>query len=239
MARDIAPATAVERLAHDLFDGAVGSPLAEEFAAWLSGSARFRGFVETHRTKIRKKLRGAGDPEAQLDIRAELCAAHLLLANRRIDLAFEAYGSGKAGPDFTVSFRGERPFNLEVTRLRHAPDAAALVGSLLIKLHQLRPSAPNALLVAIEGQSADVLDVAATVRSLRARADRKDETLFGRVGVDGTRGFYERFLRLGGIFVWCEGAAGDQRAALWPNPSARISLSDRAARACLLSLRAR
>jgi hypothetical protein len=237
MAQATAPGTAVERLAHDLFDRAPEDPMADELVGWLAGSARFRGFAEAHRDKIRKKLRGATDAEARWDVRAELRVAHLLLADRRIELAFEAYGSGKVGPDFTVSFRGERRIDLEVTRLRRAPETAGY-GPLLAKLRQLRPSVPNALLVAIEGDSAEALDVAAATRLLRARADAKDETFFSSRGFEGTRGFYERYLRLGAVLVWCEGAAGDARAALWSNRSARIALPERAARACLVCLRA-
>lgn len=237
MARATAPGVVVERLAQHLLEGAAGEALAAELTDWLGGSARFRAFAEAHRDKIRKKLRSAAGSEALRDVRAELRTASLLLTDRRIDLAFEAYGSGKRGPDFTVAFRGARTFNLEVTRLRRAPGAAAFDGSLLTKLRQLPPSAPNALLVAIEGESAEALDVAATIRRLRAQADAKDESFFARRGFDGTRGFYERFLRLGAVLVWCEGAAGDQRAALWTNGSARIALPDRVARACVLCLR--
>jgi hypothetical protein len=212
--------------------------MANELAGWLAGSARFRAFADAHRDKIRKKLRGAADAEARRDVRAELRAAHLLLSDRRIELAFEAYGSGKAGPDFTVTFRGERSFNLEVTRLRRAPDAAGSGGQLLAKLRQLPPSVPNVVVVAIEGDSAEALDVAGATSALRARADAKDEAFFINRGFEGTRGFYERYLRLGAVLVWCEGAAGDARVAVWANRSARIPLPERAARACLLSLRA-
>jgi hypothetical protein len=238
VAKSTAPATAVERLAHDLFDRAPDDPMADELAGWLAGSSRFRTFAETHRDKIRKKLRGATDAEARRDVRAELRVAHLLLADRRVDLAFEAYGSGNPGPDFTVAYRGERAFNLEVTRLRGAPGAAAHGGQLLAKLRQLPPSVPNAVLVAIEGESAETFDVAAATRALRARADAKDDAFFASRGFDGTRGFYQRYLRLGAVLVWCEGAAGEARAARWTNRSARIALPERAARACLACLRA-
>ena len=237
MTRAATPRTAVERLEHQLFDGPADDGMAEELVGWLTVSARFRAFAEAHRDKIRKKLRGATDAEARRDLRAELQAAHLLLADRRIELAFEAYGAGKAGPDFTVTFRGERSFNLEITRLRSAPTAAGLSGVLLAKLRQLPPSAPNALLVAIEADGADALDVAAVTRALRSRADRKDETFFATRGFAGTRGFYDRFLRLGAVLVWSEGATGDARAALWTNRSARIAVPERAARACVLNLR--
>jgi hypothetical protein len=172
------------------------------------------------------------DADARRDVRAELRAAYELLADRRIELAFEAYGSGKPGPDFTVTFRGERTFNIEVTRLRRPPDAAGFGRAILAKLRQLPPSAPNALLVAIEGAAAEALDVAAASQALRARADEKDEEFFVARGFDGTRGFYDRYLRLGAVFVWSEGAL-DDRAATWINRSARIPLPDRAVRACL------
>ena len=238
MAGPTAPATAVARLTLDLLDDDASDPLGAELTGWLAGSPRFRGFAETHRAKIRKKLRGAADAEARRDVRAELQAAHLLLADRRIELAFEAYGAGNPGPDFTVAFRGERTFNLEVTRVRRAPDGTAPRGQLLAKLRQLPPSVPNAVLVAIEGDRAEAFDVAGTTQALRARADRKDESFFTSRGFDGTRGFYERYLRLGAVLVWCETAAADERAASWTNRSARIALPGRALRGCVACLRA-
>lgn len=227
----------LEQLGHHVFGPKLTAPMALEFVEWLSDSARFRAFAETHRDKIRKKLRGAADPEALLDVRAELQVARLLLADRRFEVAFEAYGSGKKGPDLTVTFRGGRIFNLEVTRLRRVPDANGLGASLLAKLRQLPPSAPNAVLFAIDGETADALDVAAATRMLRSRADAKEELFFESRGFDGSRGFYERFLRLSTVFVWCEGASGEAQASMWANRSARIALPEPAGRACLRSLR--
>jgi hypothetical protein len=238
MARAAAPRTTVERLAQELFDGRPADPMAEEVATWLVGSKRFRSFAEAHRDKLRKKLRGATDVEARRDVRAELRAAHLLLTDRRIELAFEAYGSGNVGPDFTVTVRGDRTFNLEVTRLRRTPGPAGYGGQLVAKLRQLPPSVPNVLLVAIEGEGADAFNVGAATRALRARADAEDEAFFTSRGLEGTRGFHQRYRRLGAVFVWCEAAAGDARAALWHNESARIPLPGRAAMACLRCLRA-
>lgn len=226
----------VDRLAEALGPDR-GDPLAAELRTWILDSSRFRAFAEAHREKIRKKLRGATTEDARRDVREELRTARLLLADRRIELAFEAYGAGRAGPDFTVTFRGGTRLNLEVTRLQH-PTEAALGRLLVAKLRQLPPSIPNALLVAIEGDRADAVDVAATVRALRARVDARDETWLGDRGFDGARAFYDRFLRLGGLIVSCEAAAEDDRATIWTNGSARIPLPERAARACLDALRA-
>lgn len=175
MTRARPPLTAVERLVPDLYAGDLADPLAVELRDWLAASRRFRAFAEAHLDKIRKKLRGATDADARRDVRAELAVAQLLLADRRIELAFEAYGSTKGGPDFTVAFRGERSFNLEVTRLHRPPAEAVDGGPLLAKLRQLPPGAPNVILIAIEGESADALDVAAATRALRVRTDAKDD----------------------------------------------------------------
>jgi len=45
-------------------------------------------------------------------------------------------------------------------------------------------------------------------------------------------------VRLGAVLVWCEGATGDDRAALWSNRSARIGIPGRAAVTCQARLRA-
>lgn len=238
MARSTVPSTAVRRLLEHLFGSTPSDGFADEVEAWLTGSPRFRSFADEHRDKIRKKLRTATDPEARRDVRVELLLAHRLLADRRIELAFETYGTRTGGPDFTITFRAGRSFNLEVTRLRGAPAAAVQGSPWLAKLRQLPPSVPNAVVVAVDGDQARALDVAAAARELRTRADANDEAFFASRGFAGRRGFYERFLRLGAVVVWCEGAAAEQRATLWLNRSARIPLPDRAVLACLNCLRA-
>ena len=158
-------------------------------------------------------------------MRAELRVAHLLLADRRIQLAFEAYGSGRAGPDFSITVRDAPSLNVEVTR----PRAAALVGPLLTKVHQLPPSRPNAVVLALEAHA----DVDAAVRELRARADARDEAFFTARGFEGSRAFHQRLLRLGGVIAWRDGIGAD----LWVNRSARISLPEPATRAVVGCLR--
>ncbi|MDQ2674391.1 MAG: hypothetical protein M3Y40_07020, partial [Chloroflexota bacterium] len=108
--------TAVDRLIDHLLAERDEPELRTELGAWVATSAGFRAFADAHRDKIRKKLRSAGDADALRDVRAELGVAALLLADRRIQLAFEAHGAGHRGPDFTVTFRSSRAFDLEVTR---------------------------------------------------------------------------------------------------------------------------
>ena len=236
MVRAMGSDTSVGRLTQELFGRSQADAMTDEVAGWLAASKRFRAFAEEYRDKIRKKLRGATDQDARRDVRAELAVAHLLLADPRIELAFEAYGSTKGGPDFSVMYRGERSFNLEVTRVHRAPNAAIHGGPLLNKLRQLPPSAPNAVLVAIEGDRADAFDVAAATGALRARADAKDDAFFAGRGF-GRREFNQRYLRLGAVLVWCEGAAGEERVSSWINRASRIAVPKRAVRACVLSLR--
>lgn len=233
----IASETAVERLVHDITDGR-SDELAADLERWMLESRRVRAFVMAHRQKIRKKLRVAADADTRSDVRAELRTAALLLANRRVELAFEAYGAGTGGPDFTVTMGGAPPFNVEVTRLHGGSRARGVSGPILAKLRQLPPSRPNVLLVALEDDDAGAIDVAADVRTLRGRADARDEAFFTARGVAGSRGFYDRFLRLSAVIVWCEAGVGDARAAAWHNPSARIPLPERATRACVAALRA-
>jgi hypothetical protein len=230
--------TAVDRLVDHLLAERDDRALRDELGGWLAMSARFRSFADAHRDKIRKKLRTAGDAESTRDVRAELRVASLLLADRRIELAFEAHGAGHRGPDFTVTFRAARAFDLEVTRHRSDPGSTTHAGPLLAKLRQLQPSIANVLVIGVEGPSAETLDVTGGIRALRDRADAKDEAFFRRRGFDGTREFYHRFLRLGAVLVWAERANAGQRVGAWENPSARIPPPLSALRACVAALEA-
>lgn len=230
------PAPVAELVAF-LFDGVHDEALAAEVADWMDQVPRFRAFVGANRDKVRKKLRTAAGADGRRDVRLELVTARLLLVDRRIEVAFEPYGSTQRGPDFSVAMRGQAPFNLEVTRLRAVADDTHVAAQLLTKLHQLPPSVANAVLVGVELDSVAEADLPGIVRQVRARADAQDEAFFARRGFGTSRGFYQRFLRLGGAFVFSELAAGDARAALWLNPSARIGLPTRAARAALDLLR--
>jgi hypothetical protein len=231
------PGTRVERLAAELFDGLSADGMDAEVVEWMAGTRRFRDFVERHRDKIRKKLRGAADTEARRDVRAELRVAQVLLTDRRIELRYEADGPAKGGPDFGVIFRGHPAFNLEVTRLR-SDARSAVAHHVLAKLRQLPASTANALLLAMNAQPPEGSRLDTELHALRARADAKDERFFTTRGFDGSRDFYRRYLRLGAVLLWSEGAVGDARATAWLNRSARIGLPAPALSACVSCLRA-
>jgi hypothetical protein len=233
-----APSIGIQRLVDSLLDAGVASAMADELSAWLTGSRRYRAFVEANRDKIRKKLRGAADGDALLDVRSELRVAQLLVADRRIELTFEPYGSRTGGPDFLVSHRGHPAFTLEVTRRRPGSRSTADGGALLAKLRQLPPSVANVVLVAAQDDRAEPFDAAAAIRSLQARADEGDARFFTERGFEGIRGFRQRFLRLGAVIAWFEWRQGETRASRWVNRSARIAPPEAAALAVLACLRA-
>jgi hypothetical protein len=86
------------------------------FTRWLEASPPFRAFAETHRDKIRKKVRNIRDEETQRDLVAELAVACRLARERRFAVAYEVYSAGKQrGPDFSVTFRTRIPFNVDFT----------------------------------------------------------------------------------------------------------------------------
>jgi hypothetical protein len=231
------PNATVDRLVAYLLDGVAPSAgdLEGELGEWLSASSRFAAFVEAHRDKIRKKLRVASDQDARGDVRAELETAFLLLADRRIELAFEAYGSGRRGPDFTVTFRAAHRFNLEVTRPRprigEADRSTAIANALLGKLRQFPADAPNALLVAT-GLAASDDEVGATLRTLKIRADRGDETFFAGRGLSLSQ-FQSAYRRLAVLMVANAQGPG---AFAWSNPEARRPLPAGATAVCLACL---
>jgi hypothetical protein len=203
-----------------------------DMTEWIATSPRFRTFVEANRDKIRKKLRGAVSPEARLDVRAELRLAALLLADRRFELTFEAYGVGRRGPDFTATFRAGRPFNIEVTRRR--PGEGAIEPAILAKLRQMPPSASNVLVVAIDGAAAPP-DPSPVVRELRVHADRRDEAYFISRGLEDTAAFNTGLRRIAAVLAWSE-RADVPRVVPWANAGARIPLPDQTLRALIAAL---
>jgi hypothetical protein len=201
-----------------------------ELGHWIESRPLFAAFLTTNQDKVRKKLNTSEGEEARLDVRAELLVAYLILADRRFEVAFEAYGTGQRGPDLSVTYRTNQRFNLEVTRLRAsagtdaANDVASEVGRLANviagKVRQLPADVPNGLLIAARGLWIAEDDMAAAVRLLKTHAERKDDTFFTRRGLKDARDFHTRFLNLGGVLVLDESSS----------PARVVSFSNRAAR---------
>jgi hypothetical protein len=212
--------------------------LQSELGHWMAESSRFADFVTANQNKIRKKL-STTDEEARQDVRAELLVARALLADRRFELAFEAYGSGQTGPDFTATFRANQQFNIEVTRLRGegesdpAAEVSKLANVIAGKLRQLPADRPNGLLIASLGRTLGGAPVDAALRALKSRAEARDDEFFARRGLKTARDFHARSLLLGGIFVL------DANDALFvANPEARRALPTDVVAATLAALRA-
>jgi hypothetical protein len=227
---------AARLLVDHLTDGAaLPGPLAD-LEGWLATSSRLRAFVEANRDKIRKKVRLATSDDARMDLWAELRVATRLLADRRIELAFEAYGAGNRGPDFTATYRARRAFNVEVTR-RHGPAADGLERTILAKLRQLPPSRANVLVVAVDALGGVAPDPAPVIRELRTRADRRDDAWFAARGLTDAAAFHQGVLRLSAVLSWTEPPGGRSDAHPWANSGARIALEAAALRAIEAALR--
>ncbi|HEU5439651.1 MAG TPA: hypothetical protein VFU88_10205 [Ktedonobacterales bacterium] len=202
-------------------------------AGWMDGSPRYAAFIELHRDKIRKKIRGLRDDEGLRDLACELLVAWRLLADRRCTLAYEPLLAGKTrGPDFALTFKGHLAVNVEVKRLRASVTAARLADAVCDKLGQLPPGAPNALVVCASMVEASAnggnhsFELGAALAALRAAAERSDPALFARHGYRAPADFFRGFLRLSAVRLrvpW-EADAPETASALWGNPQARHPL---------------
>ena len=198
--------------------GDPANPLVAAVVAWADSSPRFATFVAANSSKIRKKIRTAGDADTSADLRFELVVARALLQERRIVLAYEPLGHGKhRGPDFGATFKTNLPFGVEATRLRAAHRFADAITA---KLGQLLPQQPNLLVL---GSDEPPSDLAEALAQLRLRAERRDAALFARSGLRDPAEFFKGWGRLSALAVLpvAEDAAG---AALWHNPLSRHPL---------------
>jgi len=244
-------AVAKERTLLTLFDDPA-HPLAAPLAAWGAASPRFATFVEEHRDKIRKKARGARDPEALGDLLLELAVARDLHRERHGAIAYEPRLPDRArAPDFALTLRSGVIVMVEVTRLRppvadgdmtgatprHAgdppPTDARLAVLLCGKLSQLVPSLPNIVVVGVPTELLPALDVAAAMRALVARAERRELTPRERHGIRTPSDFFRHYRHLSGLLVrpWPPPVPA-QRATFWVNRQATRTLPARL-RACL------
>jgi hypothetical protein len=196
-------------------------------AVWVQESRRFRAFAESYQGKIRKKHRTAQGEAGLRDLLFELETAYRLIQDQRFAVEYEKYTAEKTrGPDFTVTFRTNTPFNLEVTRVRlhPSPNEAAnheafIVGKLMEaacdKLGQMQPSSINILLLTSEGEM-EAAHLVAALTGLRTLAERKADDFFRPRSFKNAADFIRQFHRLSGV-VYCR---GDQQA-MWSNALAK------------------
>ena len=163
-----------------IFDGKP-HPLSPTVTEWVELSPRYAGFVEIYRDKIRKKLRVTRDLESLLDILAELELPYRLLADRRIDVAYEPYASIKMrGPDFAVTFRTNLVFNIELSRIHleesgdEATDLARkqerILRVLLDKLGQMQAGKANLLVIHSRGQVDRLINLAGLIEIAQSQS---------------------------------------------------------------------
>jgi hypothetical protein len=212
--------------------GSAAHPLATWYAELLADRA-LQQFTAAHATKIRKKLRAAGDAAAQRDLRCELAVA-ARLADLRSPLSYEPMaGAGRRGPDFLLRHKGHTEVYVEVSRLRPARSAGSrsaerLASMLCGKLGQLAAGAANLLVLVSDAGACGADEVGAALQGLRRRADARDDAFFAFRGLPDARALHQLLPRLGAVLVAAPAAPAD---ALWPHPQARQPLPADLARA--------
>jgi hypothetical protein len=195
-----------------------------EFEGWVRGSRRYKAFATEYRGKIRAKLKNVRDDGGMKDLRAELETAAILLREDRFTLEYEKYAALKQrSPDFTLAYRTNTPFNVEVRRLRsveldnHDSDTRIykLMTVLCDKVGQMPPSIINLLWLIAERDVSEA-DIKLAVVKLRQLAEQKDEVFFTRRGFKNAADFLKQYPHLSGIVLH----QPDQNV-IWLNPLAR------------------
>jgi hypothetical protein len=195
-------------------------PLYSALAEWVKTDRRFRAFAEAYRGKIRRKLRTNTDPDTAADLYFELDVGRWLLREPRMEVEYETFDARQGGPDYTVTFRVNTRFNVEVRRIRTAETGddrvRKLTDILASKTKQMPPGAIN-LLVLSDGAppGGDLADAAAALRGL---AERKDDAFFARRGYPGAADFLRQYRQLSGAAFRAAGGV------LWLNSLAKRPL---------------
>lgn len=208
------------------------------FDEWLGSSRRFTAFVTEHLTKVRKKLRTAGDQEGALDVLYELEVAYRVVSVKANGVAYEPFaGAKERGPDFAVTFNGRPWLLLEVTRLggEAAGTPQRVARAVTLKLRQLRPEGPNVVLVGVTGAGPSEEEVATAMTATARDAETADDSFFSRLGVRDRKAFFQYYERLAAVMVRTGSVAG-AAVTPWFNPRARRQVETRGLQALLRAL---
>jgi hypothetical protein len=224
-----------------LFDGR-SHPLTAPMATWLTSSRRFTAFVNSHHTKIRKKLRNVQESESLRDLQLELETAYLLLRERSLSVAYEPqHPELGRSPDFAVTFTTSLTFMVEVTRLRSpgaqegilAPESPNLTvppindrfsDMLCSKLGQLLSQRSNLLLVGVEALRGTHSDIQALMLRIQQRAEGNDSAVIHKHGFRDRADFFQHYQRLSALLVRGIPLQAGKALVIWDNPQAKYSL---------------
>jgi hypothetical protein len=212
-----------------LFDSQT-SALSAPLSQWVAASARYAAFLDEYKDKIRKKVRVTRDGHALADLLHELQVPYWLLQDRRFDMTYEAYASGKVrGPDFTATFRGNFIFNVEATHVRELPAAGAeldlrLADVLCNKLPQMATGRANVLILAGKLAAAGGVDLGAQVARLKQRAERREEAFYARYAFGSPAEFVKCYERLSAVGFY-DSVTGEP-LGVWVNSQAKVKLAD-------------
>lgn len=195
-------------------------PLRPEIGEWVKTDRRFRAFAEKYHGKIRRKLRNTTDAANVADLRFELEIARCLLGESRFEVEYETFDARQGGPDYSVAYRVNTRFNVEVRRIRTLETGEArlkkLVETVTDKTRQMPPASINLLVISDGGTLGDELAEAGGV--LRGLAERKVEDYFTQRGYKSATEFLRQYRHLSGIaFIGKPGV-------LWLNPLAKHPL---------------
>jgi hypothetical protein len=199
-------------------------PLYSDFSDWVTRNRRFKTFAETYQTKIRRKLREAAVSDTHADLHLELSTAFTLLQDRRLEVEYEKEGSKTGGPDFTVTYRANTPFSVEVRRLSLTTLSSEartrkLIETVCEKVWQMPPGRINVLLLASGAAGTD--ELAPAMATLRGLAEQKTDRFFERRGFKNSADFINHFRRLSLVVLKSPGPTLFWRHALAKHPVTR------------------
>ena len=229
----------MNELLDSLFDGQAHA-LISSMTDWLASSRRFAAFVNTHRDKIRKKLRTIRDSESLLDLRLELETAYLLLRERTLNLAYELQPAGQSGrtraPDYAVTYTTSFTFMVEVTRIRsdlernaaqHSNPEERIAETICGKLVQLLPQRSNVLIIGVESLTVSQTDLQAMMLRIKQRAEHNDPAFFKRLHFRDRATFFTHYQRLSEVIVRGSGVPASNAFVAGVNPQSKYTLPAR------------
>ena len=219
--------TKIDRLVGQVC-GSPSHPLGPALQAWCTDSRPFLAFAEANVSKLRKKVRAAGEDQ-QADLKAELVVAAYLLRTGSGVLTYEPLQAGGGrGPDFALRLTNGSAVYVEVARLRGygQPPVDRLARVLAEKAGQLPPGAP-CIVAAVLTSAVPASELGPVV--LRRLALAAQGELLPGIPPEKARAFERVRTRLSGVLLFSTREPPD--VTLWVYGGAAHPLSPAALRA--------